>query len=168
MTGRYVSDHWVWTNDVPFRDGLEYIAERMNQEGYVTGAFGKLHHYPADDPKGFRHVRLMEENRLGEREPYLHWLRQRHPEVESVFNHEGLQFAFPEEEYYEHWIASEAISFIGQTLENPDPPACTAGRQIVPGLGLLPRAAHALRSPAGGQGNVQSRCAATSARASWR
>ena len=121
MTGRYVSDHRVWTNDVPFRDGLEYIAERMNQEGYVTGAFGKLHHYPADDPKGFRHVRLMEENRLGEREPYLHWLRQRHPEVESVFNHEGLQFAFPEEEYYEHWIASEAISFIGQTLEDPDP-----------------------------------------------
>jgi arylsulfatase A-like enzyme len=53
MTGRYVSDHQVFTNDVPFRDGLEYLAERFNKLGYQTGAFGKLHHFPAKDTKGF-------------------------------------------------------------------------------------------------------------------
>jgi arylsulfatase A-like enzyme len=112
MTGRYVSDHGVWTNDVPFRDGLEYLPERMNQEGYVTGAFGKLHHYPPDDLKGFREAALLEEGRLGEREPYLRWLQNRRPEVTSIWNHDGYEFRFDEEEYHEHWIATRAIEFI--------------------------------------------------------
>ena len=30
MTGTYVSEHGVWTNDRPFAPGMEYIAERMN------------------------------------------------------------------------------------------------------------------------------------------
>lgn len=112
MTGRYVSDHQVWTNDVPFRDGLETIAERMNELGYATGAFGKLHHFPATDPKGFRHVRQMEEGRLGPDEPYLHWLRDRHPAVERVWNYTRNEFDFAEEDYYEHWVTSEAVAFI--------------------------------------------------------
>jgi hypothetical protein len=60
---------------------LEYIAERMNELGYRTSVYGKLHHYPADDPKGFKHVRFMEENRLKERDDYYQWLKERHPEI---------------------------------------------------------------------------------------
>lgn len=117
MTGRYVSDHQVWTNDLPFRDGLEYLPQRMNELGYSTAAFGKLHHFPADDAKGFQHVRQMEEGRLGDGEPYLRWLQERHPDVNDIFA-EGIpdrkeyEFPFGEEDYYEHWIASETIAFL--------------------------------------------------------
>ena len=121
MTGRYVSDHMVWTNDVPFRDGVEYLPVRMNELGYTTGAFGKLHHYPAADGKGFHRLSMMEEGRLGEDEPYLQWLRGRRPGVEKVWNHSGLTFDFDENEYYEHWIASEALEFIADAVEDATP-----------------------------------------------
>lgn len=119
MTGRHVSDHGVWTNDMPFRPGMDLIAERMNALGYRTGAFGKLHHAPADDPKGFQVVHQMEEGRLGQAEPYLLWLRERHPDTTRLWNAENLTFAFPEDEYYEHWIADRAIDFIRETDEAP-------------------------------------------------
>jgi arylsulfatase len=119
MTGRHVSDHGVWTNDVPFRDGMETIAERMNELGYRTGAFGKLHHFPADDAKGFSVVKQMEEGRLGDQEPYLQWLRERHPDVTRMWNAQDLTFSFPEEEYYEHWIASRAIDFVRGIGDTP-------------------------------------------------
>ena len=112
MTGRFVSDHGVWTNDVPFRDGLEYLPQLMNDLGYNTGAFGKLHHYPGKDSKGFATVHQMEEGRLGEQEEYLEWLRERHPAVKKIWNAQNGVFDFPEQEYYEHWIASKAIKFI--------------------------------------------------------
>jgi arylsulfatase A-like enzyme len=121
MTGRYVSDHGVWTNDMPFRDGLDYIAERMDKLGYATGAFGKLHHYPALDSKGFKIFYPMEENRLGQDEPYLKWLKQRHPEITNVWNHCNYEFIFTPDEYYEHWIASRAISFIQEKSNGSDP-----------------------------------------------
>ncbi len=122
MTGRYVSDHMVWTNDVPFREGMETLAERMNKLGYTTGAFGKLHHYPAADGKGFSHLRQMEEGRLEDSEPYLKWIRKRHPEVTRLWNYADFTFSFPEDEYYEHWIASEAIEFIAESVEQKELP----------------------------------------------
>lgn len=120
VTGRFVSDHGVWTNDVPFRDGLSYLPERMGAEGYVTGAFGKLHHYPPHDVKGFDHAVQFEEGRLEEREPYLQWLRGRRPEVTELWNREGHEFAYDEEEYYERWIASHAIDFVGEHAGDAD------------------------------------------------
>lgn len=115
MTGRYVSDHSVWTNDVPFRDGLEYLAERMNRNGYATGAFGKLHHFPARDAKGFQHVRQMEEGRLGEDDDYLRWRRAQHPDAGygiCCCDSKTFAFALPGEFHYEHYIAGEAIAFM--------------------------------------------------------
>jgi len=112
MTGRYVSDHGVWTNDVPFREGLEYLPRRMNDEGYATGAFGKLHHYPPTDTKGFQEAAPLEEGRLGADEPYLQWLADRRPDVDGLWNVSDREFAFDESEYHEHWVASRAIEFI--------------------------------------------------------
>ncbi len=114
MTGRYVSDHGVWSNDLPFRDGLEYVAERFNAMGYATGAFGKLHHCPPDDAKGFQVYHAMEEGRLGDREPYVQWLKQRHPEVTGFWNMDGYAFRYTEKDYYEYWIASNAMEFFEQ------------------------------------------------------
>jgi len=116
MTGRYVSDHGVWTNDVPFRDGLEYLPERINARGYRTGCFGKLHHFPADDAKGFQVYHPMEEGRLGEQEPYLQWLRERHPEA-KLWNYHDHTFDYEDDEYHEHWIADRAIDFVNETTE---------------------------------------------------
>jgi len=121
MTGRYVSDHGVWTNDVPFREGVDYVAERMNDAGYATGAFGKLHHYPPEDVKGFGEAAQLEEGRLGEDEPYLQWLRERHPDVTSLWNYEDREFRFERDEYHEHWIASRAIDFLDQRANEDDP-----------------------------------------------
>ena len=121
MTGRYVSDHGSWTNDVPTRNGVEFLPERMNEAGYVTGAFGKLHHTPPDDVRGFRETALMEEGWLGEAEPYLAWLRNRQPDVEGIWNYEGDTFGFDETEYYERWIASRAIEFLEDRAGDDDP-----------------------------------------------
>lgn len=116
MTGLYPTQHGVWTNDLPFRPGLRYLPECMNELGYHTGAFGKLHHAPALDAKGFRQARQMEEGRLGADEPYLKWLKTRHPEVTDIWNTdytpETMHFRFAAEEHYEYWIASQAIDWM--------------------------------------------------------
>jgi arylsulfatase A-like enzyme len=116
MTGRFVSDHGAWTNDLPWRDGLETVAERMRAAGYHTGCFGKMHHVPAGDPKGFEVAALFEENRQGENEGYLQWLRETHPDAMGCFHWSKNRSHLPEELHYEHWIASRAIDF----LETPD------------------------------------------------
>lgn len=142
MTGRYPCDHGVWSNDLPFRDGLEYIPQRMNELGYRTGSFGKLHHAPPKDAKGFQVVYQMEENRLGEEDDYLQWLRGRRPDAELFNLKPGeLRFALDEDEHYERWIADRAIDFLTEPEDRPrfawlsfqgphdplDPPAAYAG-----------------------------------------
>ncbi|MDP7396983.1 MAG: sulfatase-like hydrolase/transferase [Lentisphaeria bacterium] len=116
MTGLYPAQHGVWTNDLPFRPGLRYLPECMNELGYHTGAFGKLHHAPALDAKGFGTARQMEEGRLGADEPYFKWLQTRHPEVTDIWNTDytpqTMQFRFAAEEHYEYWIASQAIDWM--------------------------------------------------------
>jgi len=112
MTGRYVSDHRVWTNDIPFREGLEYLPMKINELGYRTGCFGKLHHFPARDTKGFKVSFQMEENRLKESDDYLVWLKKHHPEVTNIFNINNMQFKYQREHYYEHYLADRAIDFI--------------------------------------------------------
>jgi arylsulfatase len=123
MTGRYVSDHKVWTNVIPFRDGMDFIAERMNKLGYHTGCFGKMHHNPSDDVKGFQTAFMMEENRLGENEPYLQWLQERHPEITSVFNYdsENMVSLLSQDEYYEHWITDRAMDFMAPESKQNKP-----------------------------------------------
>ncbi len=120
MTGRFVTDHGVWTNDTPFRDGLEYIPKRMKENGYACGAFGKLHHFPAKDSKGFDLALQMEENRLAIEDDYYKYLKKLHPEIENLYGHdkEG-SFKYSLEEYYEHWIADNAMKFIEQNKEKP-------------------------------------------------
>ncbi len=126
MTGRYPSDHGVWGNDIPFRDGLDYLPEKMNQHGYHTGCFGKLHHTPPLDTKGFRTARQMEENRLGEQDHYFQWLQRQCPERTDGtiwnFDADNLQFKLDENLHYEHWIASEAMSFMQSVSETGHEP----------------------------------------------
>ncbi len=116
LTGLFPDQHGVKTNYSAFNDGLDFIAARMNALGYRTGAFGKLHHNPARDVKGFTTAFQMEEGRLGEDEPYLQWLRERHPDVTDCWNNayapETLHCRLPAEEHYEAWIADRAIAWL--------------------------------------------------------
>jgi len=129
MTGHYPSRHGVWTNDLPFRDGLEYLAHRMNALGYRTACFGKMHHFPADDLKGFQFGRLMEEGRLGEGEPYLQWLYGLRPDLVGDgrrWHHcSNRQFQLDDELHYEHWIASEAIEHLRRGAAEASAPLFT-------------------------------------------
>lgn len=112
MTGERIARHGVWTNDMPFNPGVDFIAERMNALGYRTAAFGKMHHTPSEDAKGFQQWHGMEEGRMGDRDHYLRWLRERHPEAAGVFNLQGRAFAYEDADYYETWIADRAIDWL--------------------------------------------------------
>lgn len=108
MTGKSVSEHGVFTNDIEFNESLNYLPEMMTSLGYKTAAFGKLHHTPANDMKGFEYGVLMEEGRLKESEPYLKWKHDRN----SVFDYNGLI-----DDYYEHFIADKAIDYIRKNAD---------------------------------------------------
>ncbi|ONI44921.1 hypothetical protein AN641_05415 [Candidatus Epulonipiscioides gigas] len=113
MTGRYVSDHNVWTNDVAFRDGIDFLPMRMKDNGYMCGAFGKLHHFPGKDSKGFDVAYQMEERRLQTEDDYYKYLKELHPEITDLYGHdEKGHFSYPLNEYYEHWMADKTIEFI--------------------------------------------------------
>lgn len=112
MTGRYVSDHGVWTNDTKFRDNIKFLPEEMNKLGYKTGCFGKLHHYPGKDTKGFQVSYQMEENRLKTQDDYFKYLKEKHEDINSIFNIKDGFFKYPENEYYEHWITDKALEFL--------------------------------------------------------
>ncbi len=120
MTGRYVSDHNVWANDMPFRDGMEYIATRMKENGYRCGAFGKLHHYPPKDSKDFDVALLMEESRLTVEDDYYKYIHELHPDIKNLYAmDETGHFKYSLDEYYEHWIANSAMNFIEDSKEQP-------------------------------------------------
>lgn len=120
MTGHYPSRSGVWTNDIPFNEGLEFLPERMKRLGYKTACFGKLHHCPPTDTKGFEHARLLEERRLGQEEPYWQWLKKQLPE-EPDFNNFGqfdrkdLVFNLDDDLHMDNWVASETVSYINDT-----------------------------------------------------
>ncbi len=120
MTGRYVSDHNVWTNDVPFRENMEFLPQRMKDNGYVCGAFGKLHHYPKKDSKGFDVALQMEERRLGDDDDYYQYLKALHPEICDLYGMDSTgHFAFSLSEYYEEWIANNTMKFIAENADRP-------------------------------------------------
>ena len=119
MTGRYASDHRVWANDLPVREGLEYLPQRMTDSGYLTGTFGKMHHWPVDDLRGFAVSHLLD-GRLQGSDEYTQWLRSKRPDAESWWNVEDFQWTLEPEEYYEHWTASRAIDFINANARDAD------------------------------------------------
>ncbi|OON95063.1 MAG: hypothetical protein ATN31_00115 [Candidatus Epulonipiscioides saccharophilum] len=119
MTGRYLSDHGVWTNEVPFRPGLEFLPQRMKENGYATGAFGKLHHTPAKDSKGFDIALQMEENRLGLEDDFYKFIIERYPDAKNLYNHKNGKFSGLINEHYDVWIAENALQFIENEKDKP-------------------------------------------------
>jgi choline-sulfatase len=61
FTSRYVHEHGVWWNGIPFRGHCELLPEVLGETGYETAIVGKLHFAPADRSHGFDHKELHEE-----------------------------------------------------------------------------------------------------------
>jgi len=64
FTGRYVHEHGVWWNGVPFADEAPLLPELLREAGCHTGIVGKLHFAPPERAFGFAHKELHEERLL--------------------------------------------------------------------------------------------------------
>ena len=112
LTGQHVSGHDAWTNDIPAREGTEYLPERLTAAGYMTAAVGCFDHAPVTKDFGYRYLDTCL-GTGGRRNDYLTELKERHPEVTQNYpRDEKGRFAYGEEEFYDTWAANRAVDFI--------------------------------------------------------
>ena len=116
MTGLHVSGHGSWTNDMPCKDGLEYVAERMNANGYLTAAVGVFDHPPVGNRIGFQYLEPISLDPDGQ---YVQKIRERYPDVKTWCDtDETGHFKYPEEFYYDRWSCDRATDFINSYAKN--------------------------------------------------
>lgn len=146
MTGRYIHQHGVDYMEPVIDDtpGLPVwepaIQERLQQAGYRTAAFGKIHMMPE---RGF-HEQLVTGGKgarwrksaglpiglgpLGR--DYAAWLEERHPGgYEAIYERRrqpdygkwatSVPFPLPLEEYVDYWTAQNTIDFLQRDHDQP-------------------------------------------------
>jgi arylsulfatase A-like enzyme len=98
FTGRYPHSHGVWDNGVIYQDGEVTMARVLRENGYRTGAFGKMHLSPQllnrasedenwpEDGFGFAEKHLTDDRKRGE---YLEDLKRRDPSVHQYVLRQG-------------------------------------------------------------------------------
>lgn len=119
LSGINVSAHDSWTNNIEFREGIEFFPERLSKAGYLTVACGCLDHPTPEKPYGFQYVECFRGNRTGC--AYRKWLKERHPEITSYAIADPLDphhFKFQETEHYDRWSCDCATSFIDYYSRN--------------------------------------------------
>lgn len=125
LTGQFVSGHGAWTNDVPFNDGMEFLAERLRDAGYMTAAVGCSDHVSREKPLGYQYQCLFDGS-----DPnggYMSFLRSAYPQARSWAEDDGtLHFPYPEEYYFDRWNCDRATDFIGCYTKNGTAPDGTA------------------------------------------
>ena len=112
LTGLPVSGHDSWTNEIPARDGTEYMPERLSAAGYMTAAVGCFDHAAknSDETFGYKYRKTMGDKPLCD---YYKELKEKHPEITTKYPAgEDGRFRFDEEEFYDAWSADRAIDFI--------------------------------------------------------
>lgn len=135
-TGLYPHNHGLWANGVTLPAGPMLVSKALADAGYDCGMAGKQHLAPA---AGGSEPRLDDGYRVFQwshdpihRSPdnaYHRWLESHHPDVfrALVLDTEAASpeagnvargatpaDVVPVEAHYSHWIADEAIDFIGQ------------------------------------------------------
>lgn len=117
LTGQFVSGHDGWTNNIPCKDGTEYLPERLNAAGYMTAAVGCYDHAPFGNPIGYRYLKIFEENQPGCK--YLEDLRKKYPDARVYAENDGtMHFKYPEEVFYDRWNCDLATEFIASYTQN--------------------------------------------------
>ena len=118
FTGRYPHTHRVRANGIPLPKSEVALPQVLAENGYRTGAAGKLHFEPQAAPEyppkleggrpyyGFHAVRLSE-NKHGVE--YLQFVEKNFPKLLDMVRKRG---PVPEEAHEIHWITSRAVDFI--------------------------------------------------------
>ncbi len=113
VTGRAVSDHDGWTNEIPPRAGVEFFPERLSADGYMTVAVGNYDHAPFGTSIGYQYLRRMDEDHMDSE--YMQKLQKKYPDCTSWRMHpEGdpYHYLYPEEDHYERWACDCATEFL--------------------------------------------------------
>lgn len=137
ITGRSVSGHGGWTNDIPMPPDTEYFPSRLNAAGYMTAAVGCYDHAPKGNTCGYRYVKRNDQNAPGSE--YMAWLKTRHPEAVSCYDSlpgDPTHFAYGEEDYYDRWSCDRATDFIEAYARRhtvPDESCLTENGPVPPG-----------------------------------
>lgn len=125
LTGQFVSGHGAWTNDVPFNKGITYLAERMNDAGYMTAAVGVSDHVRPTNPLGYRYQCIFDGHNPDGK--YMSFLKGTFPEAKKWAENDGtMHFAYPEEYFYDRWSCDRATDFIEHYAEYGAAPDGTA------------------------------------------
>ncbi len=111
LTGKHVSGHDIWTNNVMPPEGTEFLPERMAEAGYLTAAVGNFDHYPNDASFGYQYKNIECSGFKGC--DYTSDFLERHPDEKNGFPQgDDHYFKYPEEEFYDRWSADRAVDFI--------------------------------------------------------
>jgi len=139
MTGRYPNAHGVWSNGVKMPENEVTLTHELGHAGYYTGQMGKLHFWPHSrrnhreyhPPYGFHQMRLSDEPGCYD-DAYGRWLDAQGREVRRQARVkmpgergqlEYYTFEGDERTTHAHWVASETIRFIEESVrENRDRP----------------------------------------------
>ncbi len=128
LTGQFVSGHGAWTNDVPFNEGMEFVAERLNKAGYMTAAVGVSDHVSEANPRGYQYQCLFDGSKPDGK--FMQFLRAAYPQAKSWAESDGtLHSAYPEEFFFDRWNCDRATDFIAHYARNGTAPDGTAPEQ---------------------------------------
>ncbi len=126
LTGQFVSGHDAWTNEIPAREGTEYLPERMADAGYLTAAVGCFDHAPYNASFGYQYLNLDLGHLPGShyREDFF---EKKYPGKSPYAHTEDGHYAYPEEDFYDHWSADRAVEFIDSYAKTGKAPNGASG-----------------------------------------
>lgn len=125
LTGKFVSGHDSWTNEMPFRYGTAFFPERLSQAGYMTAAVGVSDHVSPEHTRGYQYQCIFDGGKPDGK--YMNFLRSAYPEARYYAEDDGtMHFQYPEEYFYDRWNCDRATEFIEHYVQNGTAPDGTA------------------------------------------
>lgn len=125
MTGNELPGHKVYRLHDNLPDNQVLFPERLQEIGYITALFGKLHvcgieyevmqKHPHNgfDVYGRGHGPKNRFQNLEIQNCYAEWLKKKHPDfLEKELESMGPNDFVPQEVHYNHWVAESTIDFI--------------------------------------------------------